>query len=362
MCVLLGLLLYYYRVCVGVFSYVFAIVSTIWPAVRSASQSPSITPGLIQSGPASQSERGWAAAPSRSPYHCQPRHSDKDTDRRKGKKEKGKGIEKDRKKTVCEQKDHEQGGQSEIKKKDWRKADAATTTCVRAMFQFINVCVVWLRTDRPCVWPCVCVTALPRRTWAAGVETSAGNTMVRSSWWVPPTKHSSVCCPLSVSSSSSLLLFLVISFPFLCLTLSFKHCIPFFSVGMDGQQRGTDESWRTGCGPALCFASVDHHRCFFHSDAGYSLQSSFVLFWRCWCRAAAQCVFLWLITKLLSHCCSGGACVCVWAHIPLLWAESVDPDSPEGQEVLEFNTPIAHPTRDTLWVCSWVLRATCVSD
>lgn len=105
--------------------------------------------------------------------------------------------------------------------------------------QFMYVCVVWWRTDRPCVWPCVCVAALPRRTWAAGVETSAGNTMVRWSWWVPPTMHSSVCCSLYVSAWPSphpLSPHPARWLPSLSASL-FCYCLPLFSVGMDGQQR-----------------------------------------------------------------------------------------------------------------------------
>lgn len=102
-------------------------------------------------------------------------------------------------------------------------------------------------------------------------------------------------------------------------SLSASPCyyLPLFSVGMDGQQRGTDESWRTGCGPAMRFASVDHSGFSTHSDVGLCrLLTSFVLFWRCRCKAAAQCVSLWLIRKLLSHCCfRGGVCVCVCARV-----------------------------------------------
>lgn len=87
--------------------------------------------------------------------------------------------------------------------------------------------------------PCAFVPALPLRTWAAGVETSAGNTMVQLSWWVPPNTPLSLC--------------LSIIFLIDCL---FYAPLPSFllwppSVGMDRQQRGADESWHAGCGPAV---------------------------------------------------------------------------------------------------------------
>lgn len=92
-----------------------------------------------------------------------------------------------------------------------RNSDASSATCVWE--KSIYVCaelVEGFGVDVPCVWPCVCVTALPQRTWAAGVETSAGNTMVLLSWWVPPTMHyntlliSSSICDLISSSHLSL--------------------------------------------------------------------------------------------------------------------------------------------------------------
>ena len=132
----------------------------------------------------------------------------------------------------------------------------------------------------------------------------------------------------------------LIPFPLHLLIDSSPHDLPSLSLHLPGitfpsfllawmdNRGGTDESWRTGCGPAMRFASVDHSGFSTHGDAGLRrLLSSFVLFWRCRCEAAAQCVSLWLIRKLLSHCCFRGwecvcVCVCVWEWVPplLSWA------------------------------------------
>ena len=115
-------------------------------------------------------------------------HRQKEADRKEGKKKKEKGRETYLNEISMNKK-------TEIDKWD---IEIIKCCCVRD----VTVCLysVWFRLNSPCVWPCVCVTALPQRTWFAGVETSAGNTMVQSSWWVPPTVHSSVCRSLCVSA------------------------------------------------------------------------------------------------------------------------------------------------------------------
>lgn len=150
------------------------------------------------------------------------------------------------------------------------------------------------------------------------------------------------CFPLSLSLSLNL-----------CLSLSLSHtpCIPLFLlVWMDNRgglmshdvlgvvQRCALPAWITIGAPLTVMqdaVSKVHLFCF--ETAGAKLQHSV-----CFCGWLLSC---WVIVTL-------GECVCVCeCTIPPLWAESVHPDSPEGQEVLRYRTAIALPTRDTLWVC-----------
>lgn len=59
---------------------------------------------------------------------------------------------------------------------------------------------------------------------------------------------------------------------------------------------------------AMCFASVDHSGCSTHGDAGLGLLTNFICFVLMLLQRSV-CVCLWLITKVLSHCCFRGVCL-----------------------------------------------------
>lgn len=156
-----------------------AAASSVVHIVGLTSMSPIYHWGLIQSGPTSQSAVGWLLllashhATSSSFYTPMKTHPGRTLRRQKG-------TSTSIVRAKC-QWTTSQGVKSGIK----GKSDASATPCVWVMS--LCVCAACVVLCRPCVWPYICVSAPPQRTWAAGVETSAGNTMVQSSWWVPPT-------------------------------------------------------------------------------------------------------------------------------------------------------------------------------
>lgn len=156
---------------------------------------------------------------------------------------------------------------------------------------------------------------------------------------VSPTHDPLICSLLSVSGRDCLLIPFLLP-PFLCLYLFCWH-VWITEGGLMSHDTLGVVQWCALPGCIALVALLVVMRVFAACSAS---KVNLLCF-----DAAAQCVSLWLITELLSHCCFGG--VCVWVCVPPLWAGSVHPDNPQAQEVLGLHSTIILPTRDILRVC-----------
>lgn len=229
---------------------------------QQSSQSPIHHCSLIQSGPVSQSEQGLASAPGQQPRHWQR----VGLRMKRGRGREGRGKKSKKKRQHNEQTNVWRHGDG----RDWgdkrgqsgKKSQCCSCHSCRSSVTVYTWadCVVRFSdqtTDQPLFFfffLFFLFAALPRRTWAAGEETSAGNTMVRWSWWVLIPR----CRPLCVVAS---------------------HLRAW--KGKGGRRRcwhvggggGADESWHTGCGPIICCGRRRPQR----AAAGFICQSNFFL-------------------------------------------------------------------------------------